>query len=383
MNKYVLTILILIISSSCSSQDSDDAVLIPSYGSLDHLKPPSSYGQTYKARVLANSNIENKDEDMVLQFFIYPSFEKISLTSILNNSKDDSYRIAYTTSKKHHHKLKKRHVTSKYRAINKEIVEMTNSIFEDMLIETHYPKGNKNFNGMDGISYQFYVNGNKYGQMYGETWSPKEGTNTHYLVKISEALVQYANGKIDEGNLKDTIKNFKNMMSTSPQLSQYEYLEMYSMCNSNFEIAAPIIAGGSIVISEYAEEKEIEDYQLNAMLIIWRLKACDLLDYQSDFWEPTIEAIGKECRTIIEIGGSNENDYILEANKVLKNHVASIVSLSWATMPSKEKESRHIVIASDSIEEMRVEYKGYGWQDPNTKSSCVKSKQGVLQFNRY
>jgi hypothetical protein len=69
---------------------------------------------------------------------------------------------------------------------------------------------NKGFNVMHWSTYQFYVHGNKYGSMYGETWSPGEGILPRVLVDVSGYLEQYINNEINSDLLAEKLKVFKS-----------------------------------------------------------------------------------------------------------------------------------------------------------------------------
>ncbi len=380
MIKIYLATIFLVTATTCYSQNPDDSVMIKSYSSLEFLIPVNNYAQFINSDMLMNSIRLDKNEEIILQFISLPSFDKTSVTSIIHNFKDNIYKIQHNYWKKGKIKIRENNAVTKQREINTAIAKQINQIYENMLIKVHYPKTNKNFDGMDGTIYQFYVNGEVYGQMYGQTWSPKDGTNTDYLVKASQLLSQFVNNKIDEQKLKLKLLDFKSKI-LNDQMKQSDYLDMYSMCDS--ELIPPFIAYGSIAIQELAQDKKLEEFQVGGVLTIWRLKACDLLDNEIDLLDSTLEAIGNECKEFIQLSGTNEQDYILETNKILKNKEASVAVLSWAVKRKNSNTSSHVVIASDGNEEMRVEYKGYGYINDNAKSFCKKSQKGVIKFTRY
>ncbi len=380
MGKIYLATIFLVTITTCYSQNPNDSVMINGYSSLEFLMPVNDYGQILNSDMLMDSIRLEKNEEITLQFISLPSFDKTSVTSIIHNFKEDAYKIQHSYWRKEKIKIRKNNAVTKQRKVNTAIAKQINQIYENILIDVHYSKANKNFDGMDGTIYQFYVNGEAFGQMYGQTWSPQDGTTTDYLVKASQLLSQFVNHKIDEQNLKLNLLDFKSKI-INDQMKQSDYLDMYSMCDS--ELSPPFIAYGSIAIQELAQDKKLEEYQVGGVLSIWRLKACDLLDNEIDLLDSTLEAIGNECKGFIQLSGTNEQDYILETNRFLKNKEASVAVLSWAVKRTNSNTSSHIVIASDGNEEMRVEYKGYGYIDDKAKSFCKKSQKGVIKFTRY
>ncbi len=108
--------------------------------------------------------------------------------------------------------------------------------------------------------------------MFGEIWSPDTSTDTYYLVKVSEALNQYALGEISESELNEALNNNLKLLNISKKkTSPLEYLsskfkskEPYLHCNT--EEFVPLVAHLSIGIQELAMDKDISEHNVSAIL---------------------------------------------------------------------------------------------------------------------
>ncbi len=51
--------------------------------------------------------------------------------------------------------------------------------------------------------------------------------------------------------------------------------------------------------------------------MIWRFEACELLNQNAELYSETVDAIEKECSKLIQLKGTNENEYIGDSRKHL------------------------------------------------------------------
>ncbi len=379
----IITLLIATILINTSS--------IAALGPLNHLIPADSFGNYFfnaKYITEVDLNIGKDDEGYLLQFNKYPSFDSISSTVIIQNYKTDKYRIAYTTKKWKKRKYSKRNIKTIYKNIPNETASLISKIYQYMLIQTHYSyvaNDNKVW-GLDGTTYEFFINSAKHGRMYGETWSPDKNTETYYLVAISEALNQFVRGKLQEQNLNKFLKNnlinlkveFEKNNSFKKLLSDFKSQEPILECNTDEFV--PLVAHASIAIQELAQEKNIKETEVGAILMVWRMEACELLDENAHLYPETVDAIDKECSKLIRLNGRNEKEYIEDARKHLSWHKdPSHVVLAWAQKVKNVKSPAHNVIATDGVEAISVKYPGYGY-DGETKVECIKQPNRIFYF---
>lgn len=164
-----------------------------------HLWPvDNSYGNYFmSAEVLGKKQIMSDDESVVLETIVYPYFSQAKIITILDDEKGH-FRAALTFSKVEDlSKAKFSDIDTIYRPIKVDLVNNLSAIFEQVLIKTKYSVYNKCSSANDGEIHQFYVNGNQYGQMYGQTWSPKINTPPHILTFVTLSLEQYIKRDID------------------------------------------------------------------------------------------------------------------------------------------------------------------------------------------
>lgn len=257
-----------------------------------------------------------------------------------------------------------------------------------MLLQTHYSfmdNDNKVW-GLDGTTYEFFINSAKHGRMYGETWSPDKKTETYYLVAISEALNQFVKGKLQEQKFNNFLKNnlinlkieFEKNNSFKKLLSDFKSQKPLLECNT--EEFVPLVAHASIAIQELAQEKNIKETEVGAILMVWRMEACELLNQNAELYSETVDAIEKECSTLIQLNGNNEKEYVEDARKHLTWHKnPSHVVIGWAINIQNTNQQIHTVIASDGVEAIRAEYPGFG-RDGETIVECVKSPIKIFYF---
>ncbi|HOP23137.1 MAG TPA: hypothetical protein PK055_04270 [Gammaproteobacteria bacterium] len=358
------------------------------HGPLNHLVPADSFGRLYsdvKYITTSKLNIDADNEGYLLQFIKYPSFDLVSSTVVIENYKKNEYRVAYTTKKKPDRKYSQRNIKTIYRAIHKQSVEKLSKIYEEILLKTRYSEieSNKRSLGLDGTVFEFFISSMKFGNLFGETWSPSKGTNTYFLVQASEALNQYVKEEISEENLNtvfdNTIKRLQIALKPNyldEEIEEFRSLEPFLNCN--IEELAPYTLSASIAIQEIANDKDISEENTDPTLMVWRHEACELLELNAELYTETEYAIEKECSKLIKLKGENENEYIEDVRKHLswyKN--PSHVVLAWVIKDNKQP--MHTIIATDGIEGIRVKFPGYG-RDGTTNIECINSPEKIFYF---
>ena len=215
-----ITVLVILLLPFLSFAQEPNAEFIHGKEMADHLWPVDDrYGRYFLGvEKLTTANIEQDNEYRMLEVVTYPSFSRPFVLTVLQNENDSKNRIALTYSKeKNIAKGKNKHIETEYREINTNTGAILNSIFEEILIETKYSKYNKHSFGLDGTIYQFYVNGTKYGHMFGETWSPRIGILPKLLVDVSNLMHKYVKKEIDQAVFSDHLKNIQIQIEKKKQ----------------------------------------------------------------------------------------------------------------------------------------------------------------------
>jgi hypothetical protein len=97
-------------------------------------------------------------------------------------------------------------VHTERRAISVPLTERIRRIWQDMLLNTRYPKSPRI--GTDGMDVHFSMWVLGHGFISGQIWSPRHG-KTLALVDLADALGAYAEGKLDEKKLVQFLKPFE------------------------------------------------------------------------------------------------------------------------------------------------------------------------------
>lgn len=190
----------------------------------DHLEPVRNIYDMEDYQIEYYSKIrkilfKGLDQEPIVRFQIYPSFSPENVLQIEYDKRNSKYYLVYHDCDEMiwmNEKWDSLKAKESKKIIDKESVELINSLFDIAISQTKLSKGLTG--GLDGEVYYFSTR--NYGFNTGKIWSPAEDTKMGKLVHIGNELIKLANSKNESVMLDNALKKKIESLIEEFKLSQ-------------------------------------------------------------------------------------------------------------------------------------------------------------------